>query len=192
MGAFKPLLPFGDKTVIENCISYLLEGGAEMLVVVTGYRAHEMRERLAGLPIHFAFNPDEASEMSTSIARGVEQIPHKAEAVLVALCDQPAIPPEVIRLMIGEWRSTGARLLLPEYQGRGGHPVLLDLYYREQLLNLDPRRGLRALFDAHRDEVRRVAVTSPYIARDIDTWDDYQALYLEIFGVAPPEKPLQA
>lgn len=189
MGAFKPLLPFGNKTVVENCVGYLLEGGAESLVVVIGHRADEMRERLMGLPARCAFNTDEESEMSVSIARGVEQVPKEAKAVLVALCDQPAIPPEVVHLLIGEWRRTGAHLLVPEYQGRGGHPVLLDLCYREELLNLDSQRGLRALFDAHRDEVRRVPVASPYIARDIDTWDDYHALYLEIFGVAPPEEP---
>jgi hypothetical protein len=28
-------------------------------------------------------------------------------------------------------------------------------------------------------------VNSPYIARDMDTWDDYHALHEEIFGVPP-------
>jgi hypothetical protein len=30
-------------------------------------------------------------------------------------------------------------------------------------------------------------VESPYIARDMDTWDDYRALHREIFGSDPPE-----
>jgi CTP:molybdopterin cytidylyltransferase MocA len=116
-------------------------------------------------------------------------LPQGVETILVALCDQPAIPPEVIRFLINERARTGARLVVPEFMGRGGHPVLLDKSFRRELLTLAPARGLRALFDAYRDDVLRVGVASAYVARDMDTWDDYRALYLELFGAPPP--PLQ-
>lgn len=186
MGAFKPLLPFGDSTVVETCIGSLTDAGVGTIVLVLGTQAGQMRRRLAHLPLRFAFNPDESSEMGASIACGLEQVPKDAEAIFVALCDQPAVPPEVIGLLIEERLQTGARLIVPEHEGRGGHPVLLDGALREELRGLDQQRGLRALFDAHRGEVRRVPVSSPYIARDMDTWDDYRALYLELFGVEPP------
>lgn len=188
MGAFKPLLPFGQTTVIESCIRNLQEGGVETVVVVVGHRGDRLRERLAHLPVRFAVNTDAESEMGVSIARGVEQIPLGTEALFVALSDQPAVEPEVIRLLIDERRRTGARLVVPEHQGRGGHPVLLDYDLREEMLNLDPQRGLRALFDAHREEVLRVAVASAYVARDMDTWEDYVALHEEVFGKRPPDQ----
>jgi molybdenum cofactor cytidylyltransferase len=120
--------------------------------------------------------------MGVSIARGVEQVSQRAEAIFIALVDQPAVPPEVIKFLIEERERTGARLVLPEYEGRGGHPVLIDSSFREELLNLDRERGLRGLFENHREEVLRAPVSTPYVARDMDTWDDYRALYLEIFG----------
>jgi molybdenum cofactor cytidylyltransferase len=186
MGAFKPLLPFGERTVVEACIGSLLSGGVGAVVVVLGTKEREMRERLSRLPVSFAVNEDASSEMGVSIARGVERVPMDAGAVLIALCDQPAVPPEVVRSLIEERERTGARLIVPEYEGRGGHPVLLDAGLREELLNLDREKGLRSLFDSHRREVLRVSVSSPYVARDMDTWDDYRALYLEVFGVEPP------
>ena len=188
MGAFKPLLRFGNQTVIEACISHLLEAGVEDLIVVLGHRAEEVRARLSHLPVRFAFNFEANSEMGVSIARGVEQVPKDTAAILIALTDQPAIPSEVILHLVSEWRRTGSRLVVPEYLGGGGHPVLIDHSFREELLSLDPQRGLRALFDAHREEILRVAVASPYVARDMDTWDDYRALYQEIFGAAPTEE----
>lgn len=186
MGAFKPLLPFGQKTVVEACIENLLAAGVETVVVVVGHRAEEMRARLAHLPVSFAFNDEAMSEMSVSIARGVERVPAEAGAMLIALCDQPAIPPSIIRLVIEEWEKAGASLVVPEYEGRGGHPVLIDGRFRRELLSLDSARGLRALFDAHREAVRRLPVASPFVARDMDTWEDYARLYEEIFGTAPP------
>ena len=41
MGAFKPILPFGQKTVIESCLDYLRE--IKDVVVVLGHRADEVR-----------------------------------------------------------------------------------------------------------------------------------------------------
>jgi molybdenum cofactor cytidylyltransferase len=186
MGAFKPLLPFGNKTVIERCIDYLHEGGAETIVVVLGHRAKEVRKKLTGLPVRFAFNPDPSSEMSASIAAGVRELPESCEATFIALVDHPAVPANVVTTVLEAWRE-GAHLVVPTWQARGGHPVLVDLRFRSELLGLSSTGGLRALFEAHPEEVKRVPVDSPFIARDMDTWDDYQALHEEATGAPAPE-----
>lgn len=186
MGAFKPLLPFGNKTVIECCIDYLREGGVETIVVVLGHRADEVRERLGQHSLIFALNPDPTSEMGASIAAGIRELPATAQATLIALCDYPAVPPAVVSTLIETWKS-GARLVIPTWQGRSGHPVLVDLAFKSELLGLTPARGLRAVFEAHPDEVQRIAVDSPFIARDMDTWDDYRTLHEEVTGKPAPE-----
>ena len=147
-----------------------------------------MRKRLSHLPVSFALNPDKESEMGASIARGVEQVADDVAAVFVALADQPAIAPAIIRSLIEKQQRTGARLVVPVSEGRGGHPVLIARELRAELLHLDAERGLRALFDTHRAEVLRVPVISAYVARDMDTWEDYRALHLEFFGTEPTER----
>src|SRR5215211_3313359 len=136
MGAFKPLLPFGDKTVIECCLDYLQQGGVETIVVVLGHRAAEVREKLNGCSVIFALNPDPESEMSASIAAGVRALPETCEATLVALVDHPAVPPRVVSTLIENWQQ-GSRLIVPTWNGRRGHPVLVDLTFKPELLNLD-------------------------------------------------------
>src|SRR5688572_31314947 len=79
MGAFKPLLPFGNKTVIESCIDYLHEGGIENIVAVLGPRANEVCERLKGVTV--AINPDPDSEMGASIAVGIQAVSQSTKAV---------------------------------------------------------------------------------------------------------------
>lgn len=188
MGAFKPLLPFGNETVIEACIEYLRKGGVETIVVVLGHGAEDLWARIKHLNVSSVVNSRPESEMNVSIALGVSKLPVIADATLIALADHPAVPPTVVSTLISEWQN-GASLVIPTWQNRGGHPVLIDLRYRTELQNLDPARGLRALFDAHSSEVKRVPVESPFVARDMDTWDDYCALYLEVFGEPPPERP---
>ncbi|HVF86089.1 MAG TPA: nucleotidyltransferase family protein [Pyrinomonadaceae bacterium] len=185
MGAFKPLLPFGDKTVIETCVENLRAAGVGEIVVVVGHRADEVRARLRHSGVEFALNDAAESEMGVSIARGVEEISDGIETFLVALGDQPAIPPGVIRHLLAERKRVGGQLVAPQWQNRGGHPVLIGSEYRDELLHLDPQRGLRALFESHREDVRRVSVDSPYVVRDMDVWEDYCALHEEVFGVPP-------
>src|SRR5215213_631096 len=143
MGAFKPLLPFGRRSVVETCVANLLEAGAAEVVVVVGHRGEEVRAALAGeTRVRFAVNEVEASEMGVSVARGVEAVNAEAKAVLVALVDYPAVPPGAIESLLEARARTGARLVVPEWRGRGGHPVLVDLSLRGELLGVVRERGL--------------------------------------------------
>jgi CTP:molybdopterin cytidylyltransferase MocA len=201
MGAFKPLLPFGAQTVVETCVNNLLAAGVDEVVVVVGHRAEEVRARLSHLPVRFAINAEVGSEMGVSIARGVEELSRgdvagdvageaagerAAGALLIALADHPGVSAVEIREVVAAHRRSGARVVVPEWRGRGGHPVLVGDSLRASLLNLDEAGGLRALFNRHAGEVLRLPVASEYVARDMDTWEDYRALHEDIFGVPPP------
>ena len=186
MGAFKPLLPFGNKTVIECSIESLRDGGVETIVVVLGHRADDLRAKLSN--VNFAVNPDPDSEMGASIAVGVSELPGDAQATLIALADHPAVPATVITSILDEWQK-GSRIVIPTWQGRGGHPVLVDLSFRPELLHLPASGGLRAFFDSNRESVKRLPVDSPFVARDMDTWDDYRALHEEATGKPAPVLP---
>src|SRR6185503_19547828 len=164
-------------------IEYLRLGGADTLVAVLGHRADEIREKLTNVTI--AINPDPDSEMGASIAAGIRALPDDEKCVLIALVDHPAVPSTVVSKLIAEWQN-GARIVVPTWQNRGGHPVLVDLSFRAALLSLDQTGGLRELLKTHASEVKRLPVDTPFVARDMDTWDDYLALYEEAFGHPPP------
>lgn len=186
MGKFKPLLPFGDATVIESCIENLRAAGVGEIVIVVGHRHQDVRQHLGSDPIRFVINTDPDTAMSESIALGVGAISQVARAVLMTPVDHPAVPPAVIRLLVEKWRA-GSKAIQPEFEGQGGHPVLIDLSYRQELTGLDADSGLRGFFSRHRAEVVRLPVDSPFVARDIDTWEDYCALHWDVFGRKPRE-----
>ena len=184
MGAFKPLLPFGSQTVIESSIANLRAGGVGETIVVVGHRGDEIRAKLKTAGVSFVVNPEADTPMGTSIALGISQVSEEFGAVLIQPADHPAVPASIIKLILRAWES-GATLVQPEYKGRGGHPVLIDRKHFDELLHLDTNRGLRGFFEKHRPEVRRLRVDSPFIARDMDTWEDYLALHSEVFGHEP-------
>src|SRR5437773_6804403 len=184
MGKFKPLLPFGDTTVIQSCLDNLRAAGIEEIVIVVGHRAVDIQAHLHDSRLAFAVNPDPNSAMSASIICGLDLVGPKAPAFLIALVDHPAVDAGTIRAIIESWQR-GAKLVQPEHAGRGGHPVLIDASFRRDLLNLDPTAGLRSFFESQRKETLRLAVESPYVARDMDTWEDYVRLHEDLFGRPP-------
>jgi CTP:molybdopterin cytidylyltransferase MocA len=185
MGAFKPLLPWGNSTVVTSCINYLRQGGASEIIVVGGNRADDVKAQIAGSDVKFALNDLPNSEMSVSIARGVELASEETDAFLIALCDQPAIPFSVVKDLIEYRGRTGVLVIKPDYQGRGGHPILIGSEFRKKLVALDAGTSLRSFLGGMTNQTTRLRVDSPFVVRDMDTWQDYVSLHREVFGFRP-------
>ncbi len=189
MGQSKPLLPWGQSTVIESCVDHLFCGGVQEVTVVLNPQSESIMQTLASTSVGIVINDIPNCEMGVSISRGAEQLPAAPGAILLALADQPAVPPEVIGALISVWRKGDALIVIPTRSGRGGHPILLDGSLKPRLLKLDPQLGLRGLLQDLQNQTVRLEVESPYIMRDIDTLEEYEALHREVFGMAAAPKP---
>lgn len=175
MGAFKQLLPFEGKTFVQCAVDNLMASGADEIIVVTGHRASDVRAALQDRAVIFAHNADYKSGMSTSIKHGIEAVSKDAEAVLIALADQPQIKAEVIRQLIETWKKDRPLILVPVFDGRNGHPVIFDISLKGEILSVNPREGLRQVVLAHKDEVLRVEATDAVLI-DFDLPQDYNRI----------------
>ena len=63
--------------------------------------------------------------------------------------------------------------MIPVYNHRRGHPLLVDMKYRKEIEKLDLEKGLRALRHLFPQDVLEVEVDEPGILLDIDTREDY-------------------
>lgn len=184
MGRFKPLLPFGQTTVVESTIQYLRDANVSHIVLVVGHRENALRELLRNQELVFIVNARLESPMSESVKLGIQAVPASSKVILVTPVDYPALSSQVVSELIQSWHD-GTRLVIPTWNERGGHPVLIDSSFREELLHLDS--DLRSFFATHACETRRLPVSSPFVVRDIDTWDDYVKLHQDFFGFPPKE-----
>ncbi|MGZ5438722.1 MAG: DVU_1551 family NTP transferase, partial [Candidatus Aminicenantales bacterium] len=55
-----------------------------------------------------------------------------------------------------------------------GHPILVDLKCRDEVLAIDPAEGLRRLMLVHPDDILEVDAGDGNILRDLDTPEDYK------------------
>lgn len=173
MGTLKQLLPFGSVTLIEQVVRTLTRSRlGKDVVVVLGHRAGEVAERISGLPVRFAYNPDPEGDMISSIRCGLAYIPPD-QAVLVALGDQPLVTTGIVDRLIAEYERRPEGMVLPEYRGKKGHPMIVSPVYREEILFDSNPGGLKALRDRHTEEVRLVSVDTDAVLFDLDYRGDY-------------------
>ena len=174
MGSVKPLLSWGKRTLIEAIIDGVARSRAKEVLIVLGAARDDIEPVIAKHDLRTVFNPDFARGMLSSIQRGLEAVPHDARAVLFFLGDQPPPHPGMINRLIDAYRKTGKGIVLPVHGGRRGHPVLIDLKYRNEIGTLDPGIGLRQLMRDHPEDVLEVRTRSLRVLLDIDTPEDYQ------------------
>ena len=167
MGEPKLLLPFGQTTIIETVVDHVIQSKADRIVVILGHQEEEMRKKIRNIPVTIAVNPAYRQGMLSSIQRGFVSLPEDARAALIVLGDQPSIQMSVIDKIVDSQAQTQKGIVIPVYKGRRGHPVLVDMKYREDVMRLDPDTGLRGLAHIHTEDVMEVEVDNPCILKDI-------------------------
>lgn len=174
MGRPKPLLPWGGRTLIEATIDGISRSLADGILVILGAARDEIEPVIAEYSVGRAFNPDFGRGMLSSIQRGLKAVSRDARAVMFFLGDQPPPRPATINRLIRAYETTGRGIVLPVHRGRRGHPVLIDIKYKDEIGGLDPGIGLRQLMRDHPEDVLEMRTESPWVIYDIDTPEDYE------------------
>ncbi len=169
----KMLLPFRGKTIIETVIVNIIPVFQKNILVVLGSHRYEISQQIHKLPVQICINDDYASGMLSSVICGIKAIPEDADAFMIFLGDQPQIPGVVSQELMRAWYESEKGIVIPVYQGKRGHPTLIETRYRKEIEKLDPGKGLRQLMIDNTNDIFEMECDRPEILRDIDTPGDY-------------------
>jgi molybdenum cofactor cytidylyltransferase len=180
IGKPKLLLPLGESTILGKSIENVAASGVGETIVVLGYAADMIMPMINSTPVKTVINHLYRRGMSTSIIAGVGAVGAKAGAVMLVLADQPFINSRVIDLLLAEFGRRNKGIVVPTYKGQRGHPAIISLRYRDELLALRGDIGAREIISRHLGDVHEVEVDSPGVIFDIDTLKDYRHLQTAI------------
>jgi molybdenum cofactor cytidylyltransferase len=169
----KLLLPFRGMTIVEWVFEQASLSELDHCLVVLGAYRDEIMALKGMKKAKLCFNERYHEGMLSSVVCGLRSLPESAEAAIIMLADQPAITGLVINQLIRSYIESGKGLILPVFQGKRGHPLLLDRKYFAEVEKLGPSSGLRSLLDMHPDDLLEQEVADQSVLRDIDTVEDY-------------------
>ncbi len=166
-GGPKAVVELDGVRLVDRAARLLADGGCAPIVVVTG----AMPVDVAGARV--VHNADWRSGMGSSLRTGLAALAAtEADAVVVALVDQPWLGPGSVRRLHAA-RDGGAILAVATYGGRRGNPVLIGREVWTDAAELaEGDVGARALMSARPGLVTDVSCDGTGRPDDIDHPDD--------------------
>ena len=172
LGQPKQLLTYRGATLLDATLATARAAGLPQVVVALGGAADAVREAVDLTGVDVVLNPDFGDGCATSIRTALARVEDDAEGVVLLLGDQPGVTADTIEVLVAGAR--GHAVGVCSYDDGLGHPLWFDRSMFETLAGLHGDKAVWKLVDADRDVARiRVEGDNP---RDVDTWDDYQAL----------------
>jgi molybdenum cofactor cytidylyltransferase len=177
MGTPKATLAFRGRTFLEQIVQTLGEVGIERIAVVLGHQAEDIQRQVKIEPAQVVLNPDYRSGQTSSLQAGLRALlADEPEAVLLCLVDHPAVSAETMRGIVATFRQSGAPVVIPTYQGRRGHPVLIGRQVFDELMRLGCEAGADSVIRRYRPATQFVEVEDEGVVTDVDDPESYRRL----------------
>ena len=176
MRGFKPLMQFGEETVVARVVANLRGAGVAGVHVVTGFNASALTPELARLGVTIAYNPGFERGMMSSVQTGVASLPRETEAFLLLPVDMPLVRPQTIARLLAAASADEAAVCYPTFRGERGHPPLVRRAVFADILGWNGDGGLLALLERREREARDVPVFDWGCLADMDRPEDFERL----------------
>lgn len=174
----KLLMPFRGGVMIDAVIRSLTAAGFERTIVVASAEvASHMENSYAHTDaVITLLNEQPERGQASSLVLGVEAADAACD-FCVMLADQPLVTSEEIAVYkeAFERRNTRYTALVPQRDGRVGHPIFFSHIWRERLVHARDDVGGRFIVASFPDEVWSVSGEDSFFT-DIDTPQDYEKI----------------
>ena len=169
----KLLLPYKNARIIDHSVDSLLASQKinELIVVVRP----DLEMNLTPHPkMKIVENSHYQQGMSTSLKLGIQATSNDIDAYILALADMPDITTTIIDKIIQAFEESKKLITVPRYNGKNGHPVIINKQLKEILLSQKGDVGARYIIQRYHNQINWLDLNEPSVIFDLDTLDDLQ------------------
>jgi molybdenum cofactor cytidylyltransferase len=185
MGRDKALLPWPPSALADTFLSAAIRlffSHVDVVLVVAGKNEAALAPIVYANGASLVVNPDPARGQFSSLRVGLQEVLNRGrDAAMVTLVDRTPVRMETIEILESAFeRATTRRkwAVIPEYQGKHGHPILLGREMMEAFLKAPETSNARDIERAHLSQIEYVPVDDPLVAVNVDTPEQYASLNL--------------
>ena len=111
---------FGGEHLLDRTIRIARAAGCDPVVIVLGSNAERITAECDVTRASVVYNAEWQEGLASSIRVGISALPRTAEAAIVMTCDQPAVSPQHLRLLMEACREQPSA---SSYAGKNGIPA---------------------------------------------------------------------
>jgi molybdenum cofactor cytidylyltransferase len=188
MGRDKALLPWPpspsftavSRTLLSETIGALSQF-CEMVIVVGGRNESEIRPVVNGFAGFLVLNPAAERGQFSSLQVGLQEVLNRGrDAAMITHVDRPPPRLETLANLINAFdnRDRNTWAVVPEFQGKHGHPILIGREMIEAFLKAPPTANARDIRHAHESKIAYLPVDDLRVTLNLNTPEDYEACFV--------------
>ncbi len=196
MGRDKALLPFpgqspssdSSETFLSATIR-LFMAHSDMVLVVAGKNKDLLAPIAGAHGASLVVNPSPERGQFSSLQTGLrEALERGYYNAFITLVDRPPLRAETLSILKSAFQaaiSATKWAVIPEYQGKHGHPILAGPEMIEAFLRAPDTGNAREVEHANQNTVEYFAVDDPFISLNVDTPEQYASLLSKSHSPTP-------
>ena len=176
MKSIKQLLKINNKTLLEITLETAKKVNSKNIFCVLGANADKIKIETNIKDIHFIFNRNFESGLSSSIVTGIyhlKKLHANFDGVLILLADQPDVNTVYLNKVISVFNENTTKIITSNYNDNAGVPAIFPQKYFDELLLLKGDKGAKEFLQAHSLEI--VKLNTEHAFKDLDTQEEYQS-----------------
>jgi molybdenum cofactor cytidylyltransferase len=187
MGRDKALLPWPPAlpsrttisagTLLSSAID-ALSNYCDMVIVVAGKNAVALERVVYGQAAFLAVNQNPERGQFSSLQTGLRQVMDRGrDSAMITLVDRPPPHLATLKALFNSFSRRGRKwAVVPEYQGKHGHPIVIGAELMDLFLKAPATANARDLEHENQERIEYVAVDDSRVVVNINTPEDYAAL----------------
>lgn len=186
MGRDKALLPWPPGSLTGTFLSGAMDALApfcDFTLVIAGANLASLKPIVYARTGFIEQNPNPARGQFSSLRIGLQEVLNRGwDAAIVTLVDRPAADLATVAALKQHFLRGLARsgeelwAVVPEYQGRHGHPFIAGREIMEVFLRAPEASTAREVAHAHQAHVAYLEVGDAKVVANVDTAEEYEAL----------------
>jgi molybdenum cofactor cytidylyltransferase len=184
MGRDKALLPWPKDAptpgaTILSCAINALSNFCDFVSVVAGKNENALRPVVYGLGAFLVRNPAPDRGQFSSLQAGLRDVLNRGrDSAMVALVDRPPASPQSFTALVNAFvaRPHSIWAVIPEYQGKHGHPIVIGREMIEAFLTALATSNARDIEHEHQSRILYLPVDDPLVTTNADTPQEFASL----------------
>ena len=183
MGRDKALLawpPGSGRSTFLSATIELLQAPSDMVIVVAGKNADSLRPIVYAAAGYLVENRHPERGQFSSLQIGLQEVLNRGrDAAIVALVDRPPAQPGTLARLceaFSDAYENGKWAVVPEHDGRHGHPILIGREMIEAFLRAPSTSNARDVEHSLPAHILYVPVDDPNVVANVNTPEDYESL----------------
>ncbi|MBO0912716.1 MAG: nucleotidyltransferase family protein [Acidobacteria bacterium] len=152
---------------------------SELVIVVGGRNEAALRPVVYSRAAFLVLNPTPELGQFSSLQTGLNEVLNRGrDAAMITLVDRPPAQRPTHKTLVNafEGRDRETWSVVPEFQGKHGHPILAAREMIEAFLRAPATSTAREVEHANKQHIAYISVNDPRVTMNLNTPEDYAAL----------------